>query len=220
MKQSDISLLLFIAQQAGLHGVLHSSTAAIAHNVGISQQSVSRKLRELETEQLINRQALANGVHVSLSARGKKALHAHFSDLQTVFGTPSPSPAPLKGTVQTGLGEGRYYLGFSQYTNQFEKIFGFSPYPGTLNLEVNEQERESFLAGLHPHSIDGFSTPERTFGGLTAYKITIKKLPACLIIPDRSNHPKNLVEVVAAPHLRSKLSLKDGSSICLTAVGA
>jgi len=120
----------------------------------------------------------------------------------------------LKGEVVTGLGEGKYYLSFSQYSNQFKKKFNFVPYPGTLNLIVSLEDLESFLTPLTPNYIRGFQNKERSFGGLTAYEIKINDVTkGALIIPDRTTHEKNQVEIVSTPFLRKKFSLKDGSIV-------
>ena len=42
----------------------------------------------------------------------------------------------LNGTVQSGLGEGAYYMSLRPYTDQFLEILGFSPFPGTLNVQL------------------------------------------------------------------------------------
>ena len=214
MKDNDFSMLLFIAKKAGLNAKLNSSTSEMAKQLGISQQSVSRKLLELEKNGMIERQAGVSGITVSLSPKGKNALKEHLIELEQVFSQKKSKKLFLDGKVTTGLGEGKYYLSFPQYTKQFEEKFSFLPYPGTLNIKVDEAKAEAFISSLAPHYIHGFETKERTFGGLTAYRVRINNsVFGCIVVPDRTHHSKKELEIVSSPFLRKKFSLEDGDKI-------
>jgi len=220
IKSSDILLLLFLGKKCKLFNRFSTSTIKIARELNYSQQSVSRKLLELEKHGFIERQTTVNGVSISLKHSAIELLREHFTDLQFLFSkTKTKGQAALQGRVVSGLGEGRYYLGFPQYVVQIEKKFGFSPYPGTLNIKVELEKLEAFLSSLIPIYVQGFEIKERTFGGFTGYNVSLpKKISAALIIPDRTSHEKNEVEIIASPFLRKRLSLKDGSVLAVNGV--
>ncbi len=214
MKQTDLALLVFIARKAGLHGTYNSSTSEIAKQTSLSQQSVSRKLLQLEKKGLIERKAQVSGVTVSLTHSGTEELKQHYTELSMLFSQKAKKDFSLSGKVVSGIGEGKYYLSFLQYREQFRQKLGFLPYLGTLNLEVEEEKIRDFLSTLTPIHVLGFETKERTFGGLTCYKVMLNNnIPVSLIVPDRTVHPKNQIEIVAKDFLRKKIGLKDGAIV-------
>lgn len=203
-------LLVFVSKRGALFGKVVSSTSMMAAELGISQQSVSRKLRKLAQNGLIGLSSSPLGVTVSVTPAGKKMLEGHLFELQAMFS--GQKKKSLKGIVESGLGEGKYYLSFPQYKEQIAEKFGFEPYPGTLNLRVSEAELEFFRTTNGEEIITGFATKERTFGGLRAVRVKIgKDIAGALIFPDRSAHPKTIAEVIAPVYLRKKLGLADGS---------
>ena len=50
----------------------------------------------------------------------------------------------LEGEVTSGLGKGKYYMSKQVYQEEFDDKLGFRPFPGTLNLKVDEEERKKF----------------------------------------------------------------------------
>ena len=46
----------------------------------------------------------------------------------------------INGTVTTGLGKAAYFLGQDFYKDQFHHKLGFIPYPGTLNIIVEDED--------------------------------------------------------------------------------
>ncbi len=124
----------------------------------------------------------------------------------------------LSGTLKSGLGEGRYYVSRPFYLKHFKKLLGFKPFFGTLNLEVDETRLKSFLASINPLTVPGFETDERSFGKIRVFPVLVEgKQKAALVFPERTNHPKNEVELIAPLNLRKKLKLKDGSKVTLSA---
>ncbi len=149
---------------------------------------------------------------------GKTILLNSLSQLQEIFST-DKKPKKLFGSVQSGLGEGKYYLSFKQYSDQIKEKLGFYPFAGTLNLKVNEADLNPFKKSLHETYIEGFSTPQRNFGGLKAFKLKINgNIDGALVHPDRSNLPATTAELIAPIWLRKKFNLKDGDKVFVEAL--
>ena len=74
MIDKDLYLLLHIVQKTGLHGTLETSTGALANELGISQQTISRKLQEFTEQQLLIRDVTPTGVTLKLAPKGKEKL--------------------------------------------------------------------------------------------------------------------------------------------------
>ena len=44
----------------------------------------------------------------------------------------------MRGRVVGGLGQGQYYISRKGYRHQFIQKLGFVPFPGTLNIKLDE----------------------------------------------------------------------------------
>ena len=183
--------------------------------MGMSQQTVSRKLRGLRDSELISLKAEPSGCTVSLAKQGIELLRSQFLALQGIFQAPKKNL--LYGTVKNGLGEGRYYISRPSYLKQFKKVLGFRPFFGTLNLAVGQAELGRFLSGLQSFEIAGFETEERSFGKIMAFKVLAGgKQQAAIIFPERTAHPKGEIEIIAPCSLRKKFSLKEGNRVSIS----
>lgn len=210
MKPEYISLLVILAKKTGLHSKAMLSTQEIAGLAGYSQQSISRKLRELEDEKLIERLPSTQGTSVAITERGKEELNSLYAELRDLF---AKKKTVLKGKLVDGLGEGAYYTQIPQYKAQFRELFGLDIFPGTLNLEVDPHERNVFTSSPAA-KVNGFQDKDRTFGGINCWPCTVKgKGKGIAIIPHRTNHPKNIIEIVADYSIRKKFNLKNGQIV-------
>lgn len=205
------TVLLELAKLSKNRGI-DSSTSSLSKKLGISQQSVSRKLIELEKGKLIRRQTSQRGITVVIDAKGKEFLAEKYAALKVFF---EGSKATIAGVVKSGLGEGKYYMSQPEYQQQFEEKLGFRAYPGTLNLSVEPQDVLTFVNALAPIRINGFERKERTFGALTAHRVKIQEILCGVVIPDRTTHDRSTLEVIAPFYLREKLKLSDGDMITL-----
>ncbi|PIN79516.1 hypothetical protein COV16_03810 [Candidatus Woesearchaeota archaeon CG10_big_fil_rev_8_21_14_0_10_34_8] len=207
MRKKDLYFLLYLAEKTRLHKAINTSTGKIASDLDISQQTVSRKLAEFAELGLIKRNVKPSGVDIQVSSAGKKQLHKLYEDLHGMFSV------SLKGIVKQGLGEGRFYMLQDNYKKQFHSKLGFTPFAGTLNLLVDPHVLESFLATKDVLSINGFETNQRSFGGLKCYKVAVNNITCGLIIPDRTVHDNNVVEIIASVYLREELKLDNESEV-------
>jgi len=201
-----LELLTYIAKKEGLFGSLKSSTLSMSKELKISQQTISRKLREMEQKGLIKRLASPNGLTVSLDDLGRGILQKNYQELSHLFKARKTS---IFGFVEKGIGEGAYYVSQKQYQQQFKSKLGFEAFPGTLNLKVDKEELMQLVAGKDSIKVDGFSTKTRSFGYLSCYKVKINNIEAVIVKPERARHPGDIVEIIAHVNLRNSLKLKD-----------
>jgi len=208
-----LELLTYIAKKEGLFGSLKSSTLRISKEIGISQQTISRKLREMENKGLIKRSASPNGLIVNLDDKGRKFLQKNYQKLSQIFKTKKTA---IIGVVKKGIEEGAYYVSQKQYQQQFKSKLGFNAFPGTLNLQINKEELAQFLANKEEIEINGFTTKTRSFGSITAYKTRINNIQAAIVKPERARHPEDIIEIIAPVSLREELKLNDNEKIKLS----
>lgn len=119
----------------------------------------------------------------------------------------------LEGRVVSGIGRGASYIGMSTYQNRFKEELGFIPYPGTLNIEVDEEARKRFQENGNGIEIDSFEVDGERFSAVTAYPATIKDVDVAVLDLEITDHPNSIVELIAPVNLRDELSLEDGDKI-------
>jgi riboflavin kinase, archaea type len=211
MNQKDLYLLLYLAQKTQLQQSLQTSTGKIALDLGVSQQTVSRKLVDFSAAGMIDRIVTPTGVEISISPDGRKHLFSLYGDLHGMF----VGAMQFKGIVKAGLGEGKFYMGQEGYRKQFAEQLGFVPFMGTLNVAVDPAAVEQFLATKEVIYVEGFVTAERSFGGLRCYKVCVHGVEAALIVPDRTMHKNDTLEIIAPTYLRETLGLKDDTEVII-----
>jgi len=209
-KASKVDVVFFLLRHGGAEHSVHISTTALAEEIGVSQQSTSRWLIELEDEGLIAR--VRGGIRVTDACLDR--CRTIYSLLKGVF--EATRFVEVKGTVTAGLGDGRYYLALPDYKAQIKRKLGFTPFEGTLNVLVPDREKKLALSGLPGVEIRGFFKDGRALGAAKCFRCTINgKVNGAIIIPQRSHYGLDVIEVIAPKSLRSELALKDGSSVLL-----
>jgi riboflavin kinase, archaea type len=212
--EKNLYVLLYLAEKTKLYNRFCGTTIKIAKDLDLSQQSVSRKLILLEQEGYIKRLISISGVDIQLTKKAITHLKEKYKMLKFLFG----KQISLKGTVEDGLGEGKFYMSVANYKRQFKQHFGFKPFEGTLNLRVDSSKVQQFVEQYKDKEvlIKGFKTPERTYGDVRAYPVSLcDKVCTVLILPDRTLHANDVVEVVSDVHLRTKLEVGTGDQLVL-----
>jgi len=120
------------------------------------------------------------------------------------------------GKVVSGRGEGRYYVSLPPYKRRFKKILGFIPYSGTLNIKL---DKVLDIDKLNPIETDDFIYNEKKYFGVKIVPIRISKfrhdleIEGAIIVPKKTYHPNNIIEIISPIKLRDVLSLKDGDLV-------
>lgn len=222
MKEEVEALLviLVLAKFGAINKYVHISTRKVANTLGFSQQSSSRIMRKIARKGYISRKVTPKGEEVKITEKGLNVVLKYYEELGQVLKTVSPETIVIRGSVTTGLGEGRYYLMLNGYIKQFESKLGFKPYPGTLNLKLKNLEdvvKKAKLLKTPGIIIEGFSNGVRTYGRVKAFKAKINDWEkAAIILPERTSHGFDILEVIAPFNIREKLGLKDGDEITVT----
>jgi len=174
-----IYALLKLAELGAHRRTAKVSTEFLARKLGISQQSASRRLIELERKGLIERAITHEGCLVRFTTQGIAELNKLYSSLRFLMETTYPPSITLEGIVFTGLGEGAYYVTRDFYRKQFIEKLGFDPYPGTLNLKlVTDYDIKTYseLKAYPAIEIEGFTNESRTFGPVKCYPAIVEYL--------------------------------------------
>jgi len=207
-------ILLYLAEKGAVVEGVKTSTAALAGELGISQQSVSRLLMELAREGLIEREISGRSMVIRLTDEALELALSLYAKLKEIL--ESPSEMILTGRVFTGLGEGAYYIQIPFYMRQFEEKLGFKPYPGTLNLKLIRRDdvlRRALVERAARIEIERFSDGRRSYGGARCIKARVGEEDAAIIFIERTHYPRDVIEILSPVCLRERLGLKDGDIV-------
>lgn len=209
--------LLKLAEMGAHRRTAKISTEYLAGKLGLSQQTASRYLIELDGMGWIKRTMTPEGCLIRITDSGFKELQKLYSTLRFLIEAAYPPSITLEGVVFTGLGEGAYYTSKEEYRKQFMEKLGFDPYPGTLNLKLTTDydiKARSELDAYPAVEITGFKNEDRSFGVVKCYPAIIDNLvKGAIISAMRTHYDASVIEIVAPVNLRKHLRLKDGHKV-------
>ncbi len=209
-------LLIYLAQNRAIEKEIEITTTQVAKVFSISQQTASRFLLDLDKKGLITWKSSPKGSLVQITPEGVEILYKLRFELERAI-HPDLTTIRIRGTVFSGLGQGKYYMSRNSYVKEFADKLGFSPYQGTLNLRIhpNDTDRLDLIRGSWPIIIPGFEEDERRFGDVLCYALEIPKLSAKVagIMPRRTHYGSNILELISDVYLRDSLDLEDGDEV-------
>ena len=203
-----------LAMLGAIDNPIKISSGEFSKHIPSSSKTAARILKNLKDEGFIDRKMVTGGQIITITNRGVKLLKTEYADYQNIF-CKECEAVELYGYLIKGLGEGQYYIGLDGYRRQFEMILNFTPFPGTLNVQLTDFSKSlrNRIDIMHAATVSGFTDGQRTFGGGKCYPVQIEGLDGAVIVPDRSHYPDDLLEIIAPVNLRKALRLKDGDKI-------
>jgi len=212
----DFFILYRLAEMGARERTIRISTRFLADKIGLSQQSASRRLIELEHKGLIHRTVTREGSFIRITEAGEDFLRRIYLGLNAIF-EGKPRTITIEGKVFSGLGEGAYYVSRKLYRKQFMEKLGFDPYPGTLNLKITDRKNAKLMMELDISpgiEIRGFKNKSRTYGPVKCFHAVINgKEKGAVVFALRSHYGRDVLEVIAPKCLRKTLRLKDGDKV-------
>jgi riboflavin kinase len=212
-KKTSIEILILLADGGAYPSSLKLSLDWLARRLGTSRQTAARRLIELEGRGLIKRELGPRGQSVRLTSAGMAVLRSVHREIGAILSGRTRA-LRLVGQVTSGVGEGSYYMGQAGYRKQLRRTLGFDPYPGTLDVMLDRQslELKAQLERLSGRRVEGFETPERTFGPVKCFPAKLRGTKVAVILPSRS-HYTDVIELVSPKNLRRSLRLADGDEV-------
>ena len=198
------------------------STTQFGELLGVSQQTGSRRISELEHLGWIKKRIEGKTQRIIITKQGANVMLNVYKNLKSLL-----ESILIVGEVIEGMHEGGYYVAIKGYYDQFKSKLGFEPYRGTLNLKLSDTDiailREK-LKNIRPVVIDGFKDQNREYGPVNCYDVFISPMhkknrrKAAILDIQRTHHEKNVIEILAKPYLRDFFKLKDGDKLILEVV--
>jgi len=196
------------------------STIKFGEILGLSQQTGSRRINDLEQLGWIKRKITGKTQRISITKEGANIMLVIYKDLKNLL-----ESILIIGEVTEGIHEGGYYVSIKGYYQQFKDKLGFEPYKGTLNLRLSDTDNELLrekLKNIAPIIIDGFKDLNREYGPVKCYDAYISRMDdknnrrkAAILDIQRTHHKENIIEILAKPYLRDYFHLKDGDKLII-----
>ena len=215
MKASLLIALYKLAEMGAYDREVPLSTGMVARGLGLSQQTASRRLIDMEKQGLIERSGDGKVQRVRITKDGLRSLMEVYRVVKPIF-EPPKRELVMNAVVFSGLSEGSYYMSMDGYRKQFKSKLGFDPYPGTLNLRVTKESMgpRHELDSYPFVGIDGFADKERTYGGARCYPAVVAlSVRGAIVVPIRAHYGDDVIEIIAPENLRKRLRLKDGDMV-------
>ncbi|UPM42109.1 CTP-dependent riboflavin kinase [Halocatena salina] len=211
-------VLKLLALDGALAGRARVTCSELGDRLGVSTQTVSRRLQRLEDATLIERRIVSDGQVVETTEAGERVLRGEYADYRRLF--EHGQEIELTGTVTGGMGEGSHYISLPGYMRQFESKLGYTPFAGTLNVELNEESvhTRAGVESIEPIRIEGWENDDRTYGPAFCWSASVEAdgqmyESAHVIAPERTHHADDQLEVIAPDKLRDVLSIDDGDTL-------
>jgi riboflavin kinase len=208
----EIQVLKHLAMEGAMEDFIPVSSGELGRELSLSQQTASRRILDLLDKGLIQRELGARRQLIRLTDDGMKALQTEYADYVSIFEV--RDRVTLKGTIVSGLGEGRYYIEQNGYREQFRKLLDMDPYIGTLNVRLTGEDRGKLqlLRRATGIPVRGFTQGSRTFGAVKAFNAILGDIRCAVVMPQRGHH-MDTIEIISEHQLRSLLDIKDGDMV-------
>ena len=216
LKIQHILTLAHLLSKGARYNFVQITTTELGKSIKKSQQSASKHILELENGGFIDR--LITGRHLSVKITQKG--YSELVKLHSILGSSLnlvPSHIELNGSVISGLGEGAYYMSLKGYTKQFKAKIGYVPFPGTLNIKLNQLQATQIIQQLDEidnMTLDPFFDGKRTYGWVKCFHVTLNDSIKCeLIRLERTHHDNSVIELISKNNLRKTTGLQTGSKV-------
>jgi riboflavin kinase len=212
-----LATLKELALAGAFAGEAKLSCSGLAGQLDVSTQTASRRLQQLDNSGYIDRDIVGDGQWVQITTQGEHRLQAEYADYRRLF--ERDVTVELAGVVTSGMGEGRHYISLPGYMEQFVEKLGYEPFPGTLNVDLDEESirARARLGAIEPITIDGWADKKRTYGPAYCYPATLfadeRYEPIHVITPERTHHDDSHLELIAPEQLRETLGLSDDNEV-------
>ncbi|MBA3976893.1 MAG: DUF120 domain-containing protein [Nitrosopumilus sp.] len=229
-----VHLLSFGARET----YIEITSSEISKVIKCSQQTASKIMIELEKDNLIERIKNNKKFKIKVTHEGFEAIKELHDLLKLAIDSSRRKRVIIKGKIVTGMGEGSYYMSKKGYKDQFKEKLGYEPFPGTLNIKLEEQiykDTKKEITNYPSIYIHGFKDENRTFGWVKCYptilipKIDEKdniwksnkkdceriEIDSSLLLLERTHHNNSLVEVISPVCIKETANLKNGDIVTI-----
>ena len=143
-------------------------------------------------------------------------------DPQTVFdntGNPKGEQESMKisGVIERGAGKGAHFTQVEWVVKQCEHKLNMTPFPGTLNVRINDETAHRLADFLRISDIE-LVPDDPSFCVAHVKKVTVNGIVAAVVLPseDVRIHDNRTIELIASCNLKKRLGLDDGDTVTIS----
>ncbi len=120
----------------------------------------------------------------------------------------------IKGRITEGLKESSFFMLIPWVREQFITKLGIDPYPGTLNLEIIDNQDIEKLKEIKRRKGIEIIPAEPGFCSAKCFHVLVcGKIKGALIIPQVPDYPESKVEIISSDRIRDVLPLELGDLV-------
>ena len=117
----------------------------------------------------------------------------------------------IKGRITEGLKESSFFTQIPWAREQFITKLGIDPYPGTLNLEIIDNQDIEKLKEIKRRKGIEIIPAEPGFCSAKCFHVLVcGKIKGALIIPQVPDYPESKLEIISSDRIRDILPLRVG----------
>lgn len=119
--------------------------------------------------------------------------------------------------IKSGKGKGAYFTQVEWVVRQCERLLGYRPFPGTLNVYVRDSDLYKLNQFFQETDFD-LVPDDPAFCAARVKKVTVNGIASAVVLPsdDVRIHEKRVVEVISSCSLKKSLGLKDGDQVTIS----
>ena len=123
----------------------------------------------------------------------------------------------VSGKIVGGDGKGAFFTQLDWVRKQCRDKLGFNPFPGTLNLEIDEKKAPVITALCRKYG-PTLEPPDANWCTGHVYPASIMGVNGAIVAPadDVRVHADHIIELIAPTSLKEALDVGDGDDILLT----
>lgn len=122
----------------------------------------------------------------------------------------------ITGRLASGVGEGKHFTRLEWARAQFVTKLGIDPFPGTVNLVVDDPAELEKWTVLRATPGVVIRPPDPQWCDGRCWKVRIgADIDAAIVFPGVPGYPENQIEVIAPVDVRERLKINDGDPLRL-----
>ena len=120
----------------------------------------------------------------------------------------------IKGIIVEGLKESSFFTHLPWVRQQFITKLGIDPYPGTLNLDVIDDEDMEKFRKIKKRKGIAIIPAEPGFCPAKCFHVLVcGKIKGALVLPEVPDYPESKLEIISSDRIRNVLTLKAGDLV-------
>ncbi len=123
----------------------------------------------------------------------------------------------ISGVIESGAGKGAYFTQVDWVVKQCENKLHMTPFPGTLNVRINDETVQQLAHFLRVADIE-LVPDDPSFCAARIKKVTANGIDAAIVLPseDVRIHDNRTIELIASCNLKKRLDLDDGDAVTIS----